>query len=99
MNRSDENRRGGCRHTERYWVRSIPIRSMFRPGEHRDLQTISEVWGVPVATVVWAIVHGQLSRWRKRAPELGKHGLSIAAGLAVTRDASENAVNRARRRG
>ena len=90
--------RGGRLRSERYWVRSVPVRTMFRPGEYRDLQGISEAWGVPLAAVVWAIVHDQLSRWRKRAPELGKHGLSIAAGLAVTRYASENAVNRACRK-
>ena len=67
---------------------------MFRPGEYADLVTISEAWGVPVATAVWAIIHDQLSRWRRRAPELGEHGLAIAAGLTVTRCATEKAMKR-----
>ena len=69
----------------RPWIRSRPVRTMFRPGELEDLKAISEVWGVPVATVVWAIVADQLARCRRRAPELGQHGLAIAVGLAVTR--------------
>ena len=52
----------------RPWIRTRPVRTMFRPGEYADLVTISEAWGVPVATAVWAIVHDQLSRWRRRAP-------------------------------
>ena len=71
------------------WIRSRSVRTMFRPGELRDLQTIAKGWGVPVATVVWVIVHDQLARWRKKAPELGPHGLAIAAGLAVTRYVTE----------
>ena len=63
---------------------------MFRPGEVRDLQRIAAGWGVPLATVVWVIVHDQLARWRKKAPELGPHGLAItAAGIAVTRGVTE----------
>jgi hypothetical protein len=62
---------------------------MFRPGELEDLKATSEAWGVPVATVVWAIVADQLARCRRRAPELGEHGLAIAAGLAVTRHVTE----------
>ncbi len=78
---------------DRPWVRSRPVRTMFRPREYRELQAISKGWGVPVATAVWAIVHDQLSRWQKRPPELGRHGLAIAAGLAVTRYATERRRN------
>ncbi len=77
----------------RPWVRSRPVRTMFRPREYRELQAISKGWGVPVATAVWAIVADQLSRWQKRAPELGRHGLAIAAGLAVTRYVTERRRN------
>ena len=70
---------------DRYWVRSKGIRTMFRPGEYEDLCVIAERWGVPVATAVWAIVADQLARYRKRAPELGQHGLAIAAALVVLR--------------
>jgi hypothetical protein len=58
---------------------------MFRPDEHRDLCAIAEQWGVPLATAVWAIVSDQLARYWKRAPELGEHGLAIAAALVVLR--------------
>jgi len=70
---------------DRYWVRSRGIRVMFRPDEHADLCAIAEQWGVPVATAVWAIVSDQLARIRKRAPELGEHGLAIAAASVVLR--------------
>ena len=69
----------------RSWTRSVPVKSMFRPHEHADLQVIAKAWGVPVATTVWAIVADQLSRWRRRAPELGEAGLSIAAAMTVLR--------------
>jgi hypothetical protein len=42
-------------------------------------------WGAPVATAVWAIVSDQLARYWKRAPELGEHGLAIAAASVVLR--------------
>jgi hypothetical protein len=70
---------------DRYWVRSRGVRVMFRPGEYDNLCEISEQWGVPVATAVWAIVSDQLARFRKRAPELGEHGLAIAAASVVLR--------------
>ncbi len=71
---------------ERPWVRSVPIKSMYRPPEYEDLEAIAEGWGVPVATAVWAIVADQLARWRRQAPELGKHGLAIAAATTVLRE-------------
>jgi hypothetical protein len=69
---------------------------MFRPHEHEELVAIAGIWGVPVATAVWAIVVDQLARYRRRAPDLGEHGMAIAAGLAVTRCATDKAVERAR---
>jgi hypothetical protein len=69
---------------------------MFRPGEHQELQMISDAWGVPIATAVWAIVVDQLARYRRRAPDLGEHGMAIAAGLTVTRCATDKAVERDR---
>ncbi len=44
-----------------------------------DLERISEAWRVPVASVAWAMVHTELQRCRKLAPDLGEHGLAIAA--------------------
>ncbi len=38
-----------------------------------------------MATATWAIVADQLARWRRQAPELGKHGLAIAAAVTVLR--------------
>ena len=67
-----------------------PVRShQFCVSTYRDLEPISRAWGVPIATVVWVIVHEQLSRWRKRDPEFGEAGLAIAAGVAVIRYATE----------
>ena len=71
------------REPDRDWVRSVPIKAMFRPPEADDLDTIAKGWGVPVATAVWAIVVEQLARWRRQAPELGPQGLAIAAAATV----------------
>ena len=65
-------------------VRSEPIRTMFRPGEAADLRAIARHWGVPVATVVWAIVHGELRRYRRAAPDHGQAALAAAAAYSVT---------------
>ena len=73
----------------RPWIRSRPIRAMFRSQEYADLQEIAEGWGVPPATAVWAIVCDQLARWRHRAPELGPHGLAISAALVILRQGLE----------
>ena len=69
--------------SDRDWVRSVPVKAMFRPPEADDLETIAEGWGVPVATAAWAIIAEQLARWRRQAPELGPHGLAIAAAATV----------------
>ena len=71
------------REPDRDWVRSVPIKAMFRPPEADDLDTIAKGWGVPVATAVWAIVVEQLARWRRQAPDLGPQGLAIAAAATV----------------
>ena len=85
MTESDREHPRHPRHWERPWVRSVPVKSMFRPPEYTDLEAIAEAWGVPVATATWAIVAEQLARWRRQAPELGKHGLAIAAAVTVLR--------------
>ena len=81
-------------HPVKPWVRSRPVRTMFRPEDIDDLLEISGVWGIPVATVVWTIAVDQIARWRRQAPNLGQHGLAIAAGLAVTRYATERSRRR-----
>lgn len=83
----DELARGPLRPRvpDRDWVRSVPVKAMFRPFEADDLETIAEGWGVPVATAAWAIIAEQLARWRRQAPELGPHGLAIASAITVLR--------------
>ena len=83
MNDDMENRSIRLDVTDRDWVRSVPVKAMFRPPEADDLETIAEDWGVPVATAVWAIIAEQLARWRRQAPDLGPHGLAIAAATTV----------------
>ncbi len=84
-------RRRGRGTADPLWVRSYPVKAMFRPGEYDDLVHISEGWGVPVGTAMWAIVHDQLARWRRQAPQLGEHGLAIAGALAVLRQKRDRA--------
>jgi hypothetical protein len=61
------------------------VKTMFRPPEYADLETIAEGWGVPIATAVWAIVVSELARWRSMPPEYGKQGIAIAAATTVLR--------------
>ena len=70
---------------DRFWVRSRGVRVTFRPDQHSDLCDLAEQWGVPLATAIWAIVSDQLARFRKQAPNLGEHGLAIAAASVVLR--------------
>jgi hypothetical protein len=83
MNNCTEQSPQWPREPDRDWVRSVPIKAMFRPPEADDLETIAEGWGVPVATAAWAIIAEQLARWRRQAPDLGPHGLAIAAATTV----------------
>ena len=73
------------RYKNRPWVRSRHVKAMFCPPEYADLETIAEAWGVPVSTAMWAIVASQLAKWRRQAPEYGKHGIAIAAATTVLR--------------
>ena len=59
--------------------RSCSARVMLRPGEWADLVAVAEAWGVPPATVGWAIVSEQLAKWRGIQPDLGREGVKIAA--------------------
>ena len=61
--------------------------------EADDLEAIAEGWGVPVATAAWAIIVEQLARWRRQAPELGPHGLTIAAAVTVLRQRATEAAS------
>ncbi len=58
---------------------------MFCAPEYADLGTIAKAWGVPVSTALWAIVASQLAKWRRQAPEYGKHGIAIGAATTVLR--------------
>ena len=73
----------------RPWIRSEPIRAMFLPQELEDIRFLAESWNVPIATVVWVIVHERLMQWKKRAPELGPNGLAIMGALTVLRQRLE----------
>ena len=79
----------------RGWIRSKPVKTMFRAPEYADLETIAEGWGVPVATAVWAIVVGELARWRREEPNYGDAGLAIAAAATVLRLRSLGAAEEA----
>ena len=67
----------------RPWVRSMPVRTMFRPNDYGDLQVLSEAWSVPLATTVWLIVAERLARYRQQSAELGPLGLAAAASAAT----------------
>ena len=69
------------------------MKILLRPPEYADLRTIAEAWGVPVATAVWAIVAGELARWRREAPNYGEAGLAIAAATTVLRLRGEKAAS------
>ena len=67
----------------REWIRSEAVRVTFRPSELEDLRELAAGWGVPVATAIWALVHERLAHFKRVAPQHGKQGLAIAAGLAT----------------
>ncbi len=69
--------------------RTESVRLMLRAGEAADLAAVAEAWGVPVATVVWAIVHERIAKARREPVELGEYGIAITVGLQVTRRASK----------
>ena len=59
--------------------RTQSVRIMLGPGEYADLAAVAEGWGVPVGTAAWAIVSEQIAKWRGQHPDLGAHGVAIAA--------------------
>ncbi len=63
--------------------RSEGLRITFRQSELHDLEEIAEAWELPKATVAWAMVHSELQKCRRRAPNLGEAGLAIAAAARV----------------
>jgi hypothetical protein len=67
--------------------RSEPVRLMLRPGEKADLEVVAEAWGVPVGTAGWAILSEVIAGWRGQYPELGAHGVAIAAASHALRRA------------
>ena len=38
----------------------------------RDLRVLSEAWDVPVSTLVWALTHEWVQRWRLISADLGE---------------------------
>ncbi len=83
MTESDREHPRHPRHWERPWVRSVPVKSMFRPPEYADLEAIAEGWGVPPATAAYAMVATFLSGCRQRSLDLGPAGLKIAASSRI----------------
>ena len=77
--------------------RSKGLRMTLRDEEFSDLQTISAAWNVPTSTVAWAIVHTELQKCRKRAPNLGDAGLAIAVAMRVLGRHAESAESDAPR--
>ena len=72
------------KYENRSWVRSRPVKAMFCPPEYADLETIAEGWGVPVSTAMWALVVGELARWRRQAPDrdrVGAASVDLVPGL------------------
>lgn len=71
--------------------RTESLRITLRPQEKKDLQRIAEAWGIPVASVGWAMLHSELQRCRKLAPNLGDTGFAIAAASLVLGRRAESA--------
>lgn len=94
MGRSGGPRVGSGRRVggEGAWIRTKGVRTTFRPQQYDDLEAIAEGWGIPVATVVWAIVTERLQEWRRERVDLGTHGLAVAAAMAVLRMKRNSAV-------
>ena len=60
-------------------LRSESVRTMLRPGEKADLDVVAEAWGVPPGTAAWVILSEVIAGWRGQRPDLGAHGVAIAA--------------------
>ncbi len=73
----------GQRRKPKELVRSEHIRFTLRQQELRDLRTIAEAWQIPLGTVCWAIVHTELQKCRKLAPNLGPVELGLQAAIRV----------------
>lgn len=65
-------RRGSGRPKQKKaWVRSEPVRVLFRQAEYDQIDELARIWDVPVATAVWALtVDGLQERTGKRARKL-----------------------------
>ena len=62
------------------------MRVHFTARDWSDLATIAEHWGIPRASVIWAITASELASYRRRRSHLGKVGLAIAAAVRVLRN-------------
>ncbi len=64
-------------------IRSHGTRVYLQAGQHADLLTIADGWGVPPATAAYAMVATFLSGCRQRSLDLGPAGLKIAASSRI----------------
>lgn len=66
-----------------------------RKGDLVDLARIARAWGVPVSTVAWALLHQQLSSFRRGAPDLSGTGIVVAASACILEYEQTGAVAKA----
>jgi hypothetical protein len=66
--------------------RDQSFRVAFTFHDAADIREIAAAWGVAPGVALWAVVMSQLARWRRIAPDYGRHGLAIAGGPRVLRE-------------
>jgi hypothetical protein len=47
--------------------------------ELADVHQLAEAWGCKASAAGWAILSERLAHYRRQAPQLGRHGLALAA--------------------
>jgi hypothetical protein len=67
--------------------RSVTLAVRMREQEVGDLRTIAEEWGVPPASVAWALIVDLLAEMRGAAPDHGSSGIATAAAAYLLRRA------------
>ncbi len=66
------------------WTRPVQLRVQLRACEVADLEAIAQGWGCAVATAAWAIVSGELAKYRHQASKLGDSDtLPVLAALGA----------------
>ena len=62
--------------------RAFGARATFSRRDWDTVRAISRTWGISPSTVLWALVAGQLARFRREYPDLGETGVDLALWLA-----------------